>query len=446
MKVRLSNLLAWCGPCLPISALGLPLVVYLPPYYAGTLGLPLATVGFIFAVVRLIDIPIDPFLGALMDNSRSRFGQFRPWMVAGAAVLMVAVYALFMAEPGVSAARTFAVLLLLYIGWSLVYLAQTAWGSRLSADYAERTRIFGWWTGANALAMLLVLLIPPLVGRLTPEAGPSAAIQAMGWFIIALLPLTVAWTVLKVPEGEAPGTSHRVSLADLRHVMADGRMQRLLLVDLLLSVLPGLAGALFLFFFVSARGLELATATALLLGYFVAGLAGAPFWMRVANRHGKHRAALYAALWMGAVPACIALLPTSSPTAAAIAFIVAGVPIGAPAFLLRAMTADLNDAQALDRQARGGGAETTGLNYALLTATQKLGYAIPVGLTYPILGLIGFDAAPGASNSPSALLGLTLLFAVPPLFLGAAAALIVRRWPITADVHADIRARLAASA
>jgi glycoside/pentoside/hexuronide:cation symporter, GPH family len=49
---------------LPIAALGLPLVVYLPPYYAGTLGLPLATVGFLFAFVRIVDIPLDPLLGA----------------------------------------------------------------------------------------------------------------------------------------------------------------------------------------------------------------------------------------------------------------------------------------------------------------------------------------------------------------------------------------------
>ena len=64
MRVRLGRLLAWCGPCLPVAALGLPLVVYLPPHFAGTLGLPLATVGFIFALVRIIDIPIDPLQGA----------------------------------------------------------------------------------------------------------------------------------------------------------------------------------------------------------------------------------------------------------------------------------------------------------------------------------------------------------------------------------------------
>ena len=69
LRVKLKHLLAWCGPCLPVATLGLPLVVYLPPHYAGTLGLPLATVGFIFALVRIIDIPIDPMLGALMDGT-----------------------------------------------------------------------------------------------------------------------------------------------------------------------------------------------------------------------------------------------------------------------------------------------------------------------------------------------------------------------------------------
>ena len=129
------------------------------------------------------------------------------------------------------------------------------------------------------------------------------------------------------------------------------------------------------------------------------------------------------------------------------AFIFAGVPISAPPFLLRAMLADLTDAQDLDGRRRGeSAADTTGLNYAILTATQKLGYAIPVGLTYPILGLIGFDPTPGATNSSSAIEGLTFLFVFPPLLLGALAAWLIWRWPITAEVHARIRAELAQTA
>jgi Na+/melibiose symporter-like transporter len=446
MRTRLAHLLAWCSPGLPVAALGLPLVVYLPPHYAGTLGLPLATVGFIFALVRIVDIPLDPLLGALMDNTRTRWGQFRPWILGGALVMMLGAWLLFLAEPGVTALRAFVALFILYAGFSCINLAQVSWGSRLSGDYAERARIFGVWTAFNVFGTLTVLLIPPILGQAWPDAPPSSGIHAMGWFIIALAPLTALAAAAIVPEGEAPSESHRVRLADVHQVLADRRMVRLLVADLLLSIGPGLTGALLLFFFTAARGVPQATASTLLLGYFVAGLAAAPLWIRLARQWGKHRAVAASAVWMGLAMLGVLMMPQGSLPLAAMSMIIAGVPFAAPAFLLRAMLADLNDAQKLDRRDRGeDGAETTGLNFAILTATQKLGYAIPVGLTYPLLALIGFDPTPGARNGPEALLGLELLFALPSAALTLGAAATVWRWPITAECHADIRARLAAA-
>lgn len=445
MRVKNGHLLAWCGPCVPVAAMGLPLVVYLPPYYAGTLGLPLATVGFIFAVVRLLDIPFDPLLGGLMDNTRGRFGQFRPWMVGGGLVLMLGVYLMFMASPGVQPWQVFVSLFILYIGFSCVYLSQTAWGSRLSPDYAERARIFGWWTAMNVMGTLMVLLIPPLAGRFVEDATTATGIQAMGWFILATIPITVLIAAMVVPEGEAPvAGGHGVRLADVKIVLRDGRMVRLLLADLLMSVVPGITGALFLFFFVSARGVPPVTASTLLLFYFVAGLAAAPVWIRAASRFGKHKAAAAAVLMLGLAQFGVVAVPQGHFALAALSMAVAGIPFAAPTFLLRAMLADLNDAQALDRRSTGAAAlDTTGLNFALLTATAKLGYAIPVGLTYPILGLIGFNATEGAANTESAINGLLVLFIVPPVLLSALAAHIVWRWPITAERHAIIRAQLA---
>ncbi len=445
MRVKLSHLLAWCGPCLPVSALGLPLVVFLPPHYSGTLGLPLTTVGFLFAIVRVIDIPIDPILGALMDDSRTRLGQFRPWMLAGGLVLMAGIWLLFMAAPGVSAIGAFLSLLLLYLGWSMVYLAQTSWGSRLSPDYTERTRIFGYWTAANMLATLMVLLIPPALGRLAPEQPPEFAIHAMGWFVIALIPLTILPATTLVPEGTADAERHRIRFADVKRVLADGRMQLLLAGDLLLCIVPGITGALFLFFFTMARGMQPAFASALLLGYFLTGLLSAPLWMKGAHRFGKHRMAGVAGLWMGLVQLLVWAVPESAPVGIAIAFLAAGVPISAPPFLLRAMLSDLGDAQELDRRRAGiTAAGTTGLNFAILTATQKLGYAVPLAITFPLLGLIGFDPKPGAINSDEAIAGLSFLFVVPPLLLSILAALVIWRWPITAEVHTAIREELAA--
>ncbi len=445
-RVRLGPLLAWGGVGLPVAALGLPLVVYLPPHYAGTLGLPLATVGFIFAVVRLVDIPLDPLIGALMDNSRSRFGQFRPWLVAGAAMLMLGAFLTFMARPGVSAPMAFVSLLVLYLGFSMTTLAQVSWGSRLSGDYRERARIFGFWTACNVFGTLTVLFIPPLVARSVPGADSTAGIVAMGWFIIALAPFTALTAALTVPEGEAPATDHKVRWADLRAVLADRRMVQLLAVDLLISLAPGITGALFLFFFTAARDVPAATASTLLLGYFIAGLAAAPVWVRLARGWGKHKATALAAIWFAASQLGLLAMPAGNLPLLGAGMVVAGVPFAAPVFLLRAMMADLNDAQALGRRRREvAGAETIGLNFAILTATQKLGYAIPVGLTYPLLALIGFDPAPGAANDSTATLALEILFAGPSALLAVVGAALIWRWPITAEMHAEIRAGLDAA-
>ncbi|WP_181160130.1 MFS transporter [Sandaracinobacter neustonicus] len=443
MRVRLKHLLAWCGPGIPVAALGVPLVIYLPPHYAGTLGLPLTTVGLIFAIVRMVDIPFDPLLGALMDRTRSRIGQFRPWLLGGALLLSLGTWLMFMAEPGVGAIRTAVALFILYLGYSSIQLAQVSWGAWLSADYGERARIFGFWTASNVLGNLSVLFIPPLLLVLLPGSTATQGIHAIGWFILALIPITIAIAVSTVPEGEAPAPTHGFSARAALAVLSDGRMKRLLLADLLLSILPGITGALFLFYFTRARGYPLETASQILLCYFVAGLVAAPLWIKLAQRKGKHRAGLLAALWLGIAPLSLLLIAPGNPLADAIAIAIGGLPYAAPPFLLRAMLADLNDAQQLDARESGTPAgETTGLSFALLTATQKLGYAIPVGLTYPLLSLIGFDPLPDAANSPQTLANLQLLFLAPPVILGLAAAALLARWPISADRHAEIRARL----
>ena len=53
--VRRSNatLAAFAASCLPYAALGLPVYVTLPEFYASHVGVPLAAVSLIFLIVRL---------------------------------------------------------------------------------------------------------------------------------------------------------------------------------------------------------------------------------------------------------------------------------------------------------------------------------------------------------------------------------------------------------
>src|SRR5690242_8918637 len=83
---------------IPTAAVATPLSVYIPNYYASHLALPLAVVGGVVALVRLIDLGFDLLIGIAINATRTPFGRFRPWMMAGAPVLAASVYAIFMAE------------------------------------------------------------------------------------------------------------------------------------------------------------------------------------------------------------------------------------------------------------------------------------------------------------------------------------------------------------
>ena len=91
MTLKRSTLAAFAAPCLPVAAAGLPFVVYLPPYYAGPLGLSLSVVGALFLIVRLIDVPLDPLIGHAIDRTMTRFGRYKPWILVAAAMMCVGV-------------------------------------------------------------------------------------------------------------------------------------------------------------------------------------------------------------------------------------------------------------------------------------------------------------------------------------------------------------------
>ncbi len=86
--LTVKELLAYGGLSIPLQALLIPLIVFLPPFYATEMGLSLTTVGAVFFVARLWDAISDPIIGGLSDRTKSRFGPRRPWIFVGTPFLM----------------------------------------------------------------------------------------------------------------------------------------------------------------------------------------------------------------------------------------------------------------------------------------------------------------------------------------------------------------------
>lgn len=53
-------------------------------YYTDVAGVPIALLGTLFLVARLLDAVIDPFIGVLVDRTRTRFGRARPYLLFAA--------------------------------------------------------------------------------------------------------------------------------------------------------------------------------------------------------------------------------------------------------------------------------------------------------------------------------------------------------------------------
>ena len=414
----------FAAPAVPIAALGMPLVVYLPPFYGEDLGLGLALVGAVFMVTRFWDIATDAVLGTLTDRVRTRFGRRRPWIVISVPLLLVCVWRLFLPPEEVSPGYLAGWLVALYVGWTLLTLSHMAWGAELSDDYHVRSRLQAWRQGGLLAGMVAVLALPAWVENQLGGGG-ATRVAAMGWFILALLPLTVGAAVLGLGERPVRETKPEpISiLAAFRIAIRNRLVLRVLVADLGAGMGAGVTAALYVFFVEHAMRMESHTSL-LLLTYFVSAFVSVPIWLRLSYRFGKHRTFAGAMIYAAVVLPLVLLLGPDDLELYTGANVVYGLAYGAAPVLLRSITADITD----DDSAKTG-TQRTGLFYSLLAMTNKLGFALAVGVAYPLLEVVGFDPE-AAVPDPSAIDGLKAIYVTIPVICFAVAALAMWSFPL----------------
>jgi Na+/melibiose symporter-like transporter len=373
-----------------------------------------------------------------MDRTRTRWGRYRPWLAAGAPILMAGVYLLFMARPGVGAGYLLAALGVVYLGFSILVVGHFAWASTLSAAYDGRSRVFAWLQGVVIIGVLFALALPAGLAALA-GAGSAAGVRAMGWLIIAATPITLALALGAVRERPDAQPAPHAGLGDYVKLLKNPDLLRLLGLDLALLTAAQVNGVLFFFYFEQVKHFTKGQAGILLLAYFLGALAGAPLWLALARRFGKHGALAIAAAAYIVVQGVVLVLPAGALVLDLLPVALAGAPYAAEGVLVRAMLADVADSQRLS-----GGADRVSLLYALQIGGTKLAAAFAVGLTFMLLAMAGFSARAGAINSSAALSGLTWLFAGLPAVLSLLAAGLCVGYPLTAERHAEIRRGLAA--
>jgi Na+/melibiose symporter-like transporter len=434
-KLSLAAVLAFSCAYMPFAALQLSVAVQLPPFFASQLGLGLAA-GAAFGVVRLIDIPVDPALGLFMDRTKTRFGRYRPWMIAGAPILMLALYMLYQAPVGITERYLVVWLLVVYLGMSILLVAGNAWASTLATSYKERSRIFGAMLAMGVVGAVAALLIPVIFEQ--THRAELDGMRAVGWFLFALSPLAILIALVSTPERVVkadPGRRFRI--ADYFSLLSRGNVLRILAADFCVTMGPGWMAALYFFYYRQSRQISLSDASLLLTLYIVAGLVGGPATAWLGNRISKHRALIVSTTLYSLMLIVIPLLPRGAAMLYALPMFILGALATGFVVMVRAITADVGDELRLQ-----GGRDLIGLLYAVTSATTKAAGALAIFVSFALLETVGFSAKRGAVNGPDQIHGLDLIFIIGPIafvMLGGASFLGYR---LTAEKHADIRREL----
>ena len=436
-RLSLSTILGFSAANLPLGALAIAVAVYLPPYFASHLGVSLTVVGGAWMTVRLLDIVVDPILGVVMDRTRTRLGRYRFWMVIGAPILMISVYALFLAPPGIGMGYLIAWLLIYYLATSILALGHSAWGANLATEYHERSRVFGVVATVGVIGAVVALLIPILADRF--HHTDAQAVQDMGWFVLWAAPITVGICVWRVRETltiDSHG-GEQFRLRDYATLILKPDLLRLFLAQMCLTLGPGWMSALYLFFFVEARGYSTGVASILLLVYVVAGLLGAPLTAVLARRLGKHRTLMVTSTAYSLGLCMVMVVPRGNVPLALPVMFWCGFMAAGFDLMIRAMLADVGDQVRLEQ-----GQERISLIYALNTLAAKIATAFSIGLTFPLLAKLGYVAKEGFRNSPEAIQRLEIVYIAGPIGFVMLGGACVIGWKLDATRHADIRREL----
>lgn len=417
-----------------MAVLIVPLITYLPTFYATEVGLNLSWVGIAFMVGRACDGVFDLAVGASSDATRSRFGRRKPWMLGGLLPLMIATWFLCQPTPQAGMGYLLVWLIVFYAAWTAVQIPYLAWGAELARDYHGRSLVFGLRESGTLVGIMLGTGLPTLL--LPPESKIRSVLMVIALAAIVLLPLTIAAATALVSEN--PSSANDESKTNLKSLIRTLRRNRPYLAFITIWIVAYTAINIYsaTVVLIITHHLDLPGAfMPLVFWQYAASIGFMPLALRFARALGKHKALVMGLLTMVLVLAILISLPPGNFLLAACTFALLGFPSATVWALPPSMTADLSDLGRLRDRADNTGTYMAGYNLAL-----KVGMALGVGIAFPLLDFMGFGAAAGGAGQSAA--PLLIVGCVIPAILLLACALLIWRYPIDARRHGIIQRRL----
>ena len=430
----------------PTSAAGMPMFIFILPFYADDLGLGLSIVGIIFFLGRFTDILTDPVMGVLIDKFPSKWGKHKLWVFLSAPVFMVATYLIFLPmtdQP--TGLYFFGSLFLIYSAFTLSSITQLSWASFLAPDYDDRTKLLTLRELMALLGMFSVIAIPAFVEINDPSL--QAKVNAIGIFILLVIPLITFNALKNVPDSVQSTSKETLTnpFKDFKGLFKNKMLNKIVIAAVLIAFCMSLNGALYLIWMEVVIELP-EYSSRLMLAYYIVSVLGLTLWRYLGIKTSKHFAAgiscIYAivVLTFGFIGYWFIKDLADLPKLFAVgSFIVLyGFAFSGPLPLINAIVADISDKLNLDV-----GENISGTVFSYLTTLTKVGFALAAVIPYLVLEMLwGFDISIGIENSNSSKMAIFYIYTFVPIISYSIAAYLLFSHSLSREEHARIKANL----
>jgi len=437
-------------------------------FYNQVVGLSAGLAGLAILIALVADSFLDPLIGQLSDNLRSKWGRRHPFMYASAIPVAITYFVLWNPPRGLSQGPLFlyliAVAILIRSLISCYEIPSSALAAELTTDYDERTTLLSWrywfgWIGGLAMyyAATRFFLTPDKthpVGMLNDAGYSRYGVVAATLMLTAIL-VSAIGTHRQIPNLKHP-PQRRLTYAVLFKEMLGTLSHRTFLMILAGSFFNAMAIGLgfsvnlyFQIFFWQLHSAQIANFTFSSL-IAVCAAAGSASWL--AKRFGKRGAAMtliIASITIGVTPVVLRLVglfpANGTPWVYPILFVANILANGMGTtgqILFSSMIADVVE----DSELRTGRRQE-GLFFAAAAFIAKAVSGVGVFMSAMIVALIHLPAraVPGAVD-PAVVRHLGEFYVPTAIGLYGLAVLFLLGYKITRSGHEDTLRRLAAAA
>jgi len=436
-------------------------------FYNQVVGLSATKVGLAILIAMVFDAFLDPIVGQVSDNWRSRWGRRHPFMYAAALPVAVS-YLLLWNPPHWSKDALFYYL----IGVAIVIrtfitfyeVPSSALAAELSSGYDERTvllsyRYFFAWVGGLALYLVtFTLLLVPDAHHATGQTNPIGFAKygmLASIIMFAAILISSAGTHRHIPSFRMPPRRHLSigkTLKEMAATWSNRSFLFLTLSGLATSMAAGLTASMNIYintFFWEFTSKQFAL---LVLGVFISAFLALGGVAPLSRRFGKRNTAMVftiLSLTVGLTPITLRLLGLlpANHTPALFAIVIAQSVVStaftiAASTLISAMIADVVEDGELKT-----GRRSEGLFFSASTLVTKAVSGIGIFAASALLAVVHFPAAAKPGHVPDAVIrDLGLVYVPTLLVLHLLGLLLLLGYGITRASHTDTLTRLAAKA